>query len=161
MSTATRPTSTPTPSPAANRIVVGVDGSESSKQALRWARHLAGPTGATIAIVAAWPTPSGWSDDGWVDDWSPKAAAEETVQKVVDDVFEGEPDNVTVHVAPGSPAELLIEAGRGAAMIIVGSRGHGGFAGLLLGSVSSTVAEHATCPVLVVHGNAAPSIGAK
>lgn len=161
MGTATQPTSISTPSPAANRIVVGVDGSESSRQALRSARHLAGPTDATIAIVAAWPTPIGWSDDGWADEWSPKAAAEETVQNVVDDVFEGEPENVTVHFAPGSAAELLIEAGRGAAVIIVGSRGHGGFAGLLLGLVSSTVAQHATCPVLVVQGNAVPSVGAE
>lgn len=161
MTTATQTTSTQTPVPAANRIVVGVDGSESSLQALRWARHLARPTGASIEIVTAWPTPIGWSDEGWVDDWSPKTAAEETVQKVVNDVFDDEPGSVTVQVAPGSPAQLLIEAGRGAAMIIVGSRGHGGFAGLLLGSVSSAVAEHATCPVLVVHGDAAPTIGAR
>lgn len=160
MTTATQPTSIPTPVPAANRIVVGVDGSESSLQALRWARHLARPTGASIQIITAWPTPIGWSDEGWADDYSPKAAAEETVQKAVDDILQNETGNITLQVAPGSPAQLLIEAGKGAAMIIVGSRGHGGFAGLLMGSVSSTVAEHATCPVLVVHCNAAPGIGA-
>jgi len=143
-----------------DRIVVGVDGSESSLQALRWARHLAEPAGTKIEAITTWQAPVGWNDGVWIDIGSPRSTAEEIVGDAVRAVYgDASANGVTTTVVPGSPAATLIEAGKTAAMIIVGSRGHGGFAGLLLGSVSSAVAEHATCPVLVVHGDRPPNIG--
>jgi nucleotide-binding universal stress UspA family protein len=71
----------------------------------------------------------------------------------VQEVFADErPVDLVLSIAYGQPASVLLEASEDSTMLIVGSRGHGGFAGLLLGSVSSACAEHATCPVLVVHG---------
>jgi nucleotide-binding universal stress UspA family protein len=83
--------------------------------------------------------------------------------KVLDDavlaVFDDQPPaglKLELQVQEGGAAKVLLGAGEGAVMIVVGSRGHGGFAGLLLGSVSANVAEHASCPVFIVHGDQAP-----
>jgi nucleotide-binding universal stress UspA family protein len=83
------------------------------------------------------------------------------MEKVLDDtvlaVFGDQPPaGLQRQVREGGAAKVLLEAGEGAIMLVVGSRGHGGFAGLLLGSVSANVAEHASCPVLVIHGDQAP-----
>lgn len=141
-------------------IVVGIDGSESSLQALRWAAHLAAPTGAPIQVITTWQVPYAWADDGWISEWSPQDDAQKAQQQAVKQVFgDAPPAGLSTRVESGSPAGTLIEAGKSAAMIVLGSRGHGGFSGLLLGSVSSAVAEHADCPVLVVHGDAEPGLG--
>jgi nucleotide-binding universal stress UspA family protein len=79
------------------------------------------------------------------------------LEEAVDAAFPGgRPADLTLTVREGTPARVLIELSQTAAMIVVGSRGHGGFAGLLLGSVSSACSEHAKSPVLVVHGTTAP-----
>jgi nucleotide-binding universal stress UspA family protein len=72
-------------------------------------------------------------------------------------VFGGRrPPGLRTDVREGNAARVLLEASEGARMLVVGSRGHGGFAGLLLGSVSAACAEHASCPVLVLHGTTPP-----
>lgn len=141
------------------RVVVGVDGSEGSKRALRWASFAAGALGTSVEAIIAWgPMASySWGTGGWAafpTDWNPGADAEATVVGALDEVFgERRPSGLKVSVHEGNVAKVLLDASTGAAMLVVGSRGHGGFAGLLLGSVSSACAEHASCPVLVVHGD--------
>lgn len=139
------------------RIVVGVDGSGHSRDALQWAAHLARVFGARLHAVAAWEYPPalGWSVAP--DDWDPAADAQKVLQENMAEVFGNEPPaGLELLVHEGGAAKVLIDASMGAAMLVVGSRGHGGFAGLLLGSVSANVAEHAPCPVLIIHGDQAP-----
>lgn len=147
------------PAQPAARIVVGVDGSAPSKLALRWADHLA-PTmgGAQIEAVIAWhsPTTYGWAS-ATPEDWNPEADAARCLNDTVDAVFPaGRPYGLELVVREGRAAKVLLDQSRGASMLIVGSRGRGGFPELSLGSVSLACAEHAGCPVLVLHGNAAP-----
>jgi nucleotide-binding universal stress UspA family protein len=147
-----------------DRIVVGVDGSTPSEHALSWAQFLANATGSTLETVVAWErfTPFAWLDTGWEmlpSDWNPAQDAEKvlatTIRKVVG---ETRPVGLRLTVREGNAARVLLEASKGARMLIVGNRGHGGFTGLLLGSVSAACTEHATCPVLVLHGDTpAPS----
>lgn len=135
------------------RIVVGVDGSEESKAALVWARRIAHAEDATIDAVAAWEYPAnlGWS--AVTDGYDPRGAVERCLTTAVDEVFgAARPPDMRLAALEGDPARVLLAASEGALMLVVGSRGHGGFMGLLLGSVSGKVAEHARCPVLVVHG---------
>jgi len=140
-----------------HRIVVGVDGSEPSKQALRWGAHLATTFGARLDAVAAWDFPASYGFASVPPDWDPardmRQALDETVQAAFGDQ---PPAGLRREVREGGAAMVLIEASRGATMLVVGSRGHGGFTGLLLGSVSGNVAEHAPCPVLIIHGHQPP-----
>jgi nucleotide-binding universal stress UspA family protein len=133
-------------------IVVGVDGSESSKLALRWAARIARAENAQIDVLGAWEWPHAY---GWAAipvEYSPKLDMEKVLNEAVDEVFETQrPVDLRIAALEGDPARLLIALSKQALLIVVGSRGHGGFAGLLLGSVSTKVAEHAHCPVLVVH----------
>lgn len=144
--------------PGSGQIVVGVDGSVSGNEALRWAARLAPALGATIHVVIAWEYPFEYPPpDGTMplptlnwEDW--EQVSRDTVEKSIDDVFgDAPPAGLDTTVKHGHPAEALLDAAHGATMLVVGSRGLGGFSGLLLGSVSRYVAEHATCPVLVVH----------
>lgn len=133
------------------RIVVGVDGSEQSQLALRWAAQLAPCLDCQIEAVIAWRFPAGYTF-GIPDGWDPEHDARRRLEDAVDATFDdGRPVGLQLLVRDGMPAKVLLDAAVGARMLIVGSRGHGGFMGLLLGSVSSAVAEHAHCPVLVVH----------
>jgi nucleotide-binding universal stress UspA family protein len=139
------------------RIVVGVDGSPHSRDALQWAAHFAGAFGARLDAVSAWEYPPalGWSVVP--DDWDPAADTQKVLQQTVAEVFgDNPPASLQLQVHEGGAAKVLIDASEGATMLVVGSRGHGGFAGLLLGSVSANVAEHAGCPVLIIHGKQAP-----
>jgi nucleotide-binding universal stress UspA family protein len=155
------PLSTPTPS-AQNRIVVGIDGSEPSKNALRWAGFVAHSTGSAVCVVAAWQPFTMYSGvgAGWAampTEWNPAADAEKAAVATIDEVFgEHRPVALEITVREGNAAHVLLEVSEGARMLVVGSRGHGGFTGLLLGSVSAACAEHATCPVLVLHGATPP-----
>lgn len=133
------------------RIVVGVDGSEQSQLALHWAAQLAPSLDCLVEAVIAWHYPSAYAavvPEGW----DPEHDAKTALEEAVDAAFgENRPNEMRLLVRQGLPAKVLLDAGVGARMLIVGSRGHGGFTGLLLGSVSGAVAEHAPCPVLVVH----------
>lgn len=134
-------------------IVVGVDGSPSSLAALDWAVTEARLRHGEIRLVTAWYYPPLASEvsDGVIDDTF-KNDAEQVLAKALRIVAdEGVP--VTGTVAENSPATALLDAAKDADLVIVGSRGHGGFASLLLGSVSSQVVHHAHCPVLVVRPN--------
>lgn len=148
-----------TPTQPAARIVVGVDGSVPSKLALRWADYLAQAMGgAQIRAVIAWhsPTTYGWPSST-PDEWNPEADAARCLREAVEDVFPaGGPVGMDLVVREGRAAKVLLEESRGASMLVVGSRGRGGFPELMLGSVSLACAEHAGCPVLVMHGNEAP-----
>ncbi|OOP65040.1 universal stress protein UspA [Arthrobacter sp. SRS-W-1-2016] len=134
------------------RIVVGVDGSEASVEALRQAQSLAVPLGAQVIATAYWEFPQvygGYVAMG-IDDF--EESANQVLKESLAKVFGPElPDYVVSRVVRGHPRESLIEASREADMIVLGRRGHGGFGGLLLGSVSSACVAHAHCPVLVVH----------
>jgi nucleotide-binding universal stress UspA family protein len=144
-------TADPTPDTTPGRIVVGVDGSVSSKQALRWAARLAAADGSRIEAVTAWDYPPSFNAPVDVD-WRPDLDADTILTETLDEVFgDHRPEGLEPVVAHGQARTVLIEASRGASLLVVGSRGHGGFAGLLLGSVSSACSEHAHCPVLVLH----------
>jgi nucleotide-binding universal stress UspA family protein len=136
------------------RMIVGVDGSDESKEALRWAAHLAGTLGAEMTAVAAWHIPVSYGIGGAAMAWDPAQDMTKCLTQTVDEVFGADrPIGLELRVHEGNAPQVLLDSSREALMLVVGSRGHGGFAGLLLGSVSSSVAEHATCPVLVVHGD--------
>jgi len=133
-------------------FVVGVDGSEASVEALRQAQRLAAPVGAKVLATAYWDDPQVYA--GYVAMGIDRF--EERVEMVLNEALEkafGEnlPPNVIPRVVRGHPRDSLIDASRHADMIVVGRRGHGGFGGMLLGSVSSACVAHAHCPVLVVH----------
>jgi len=134
------------------RIVVGVDGSVPSKAALAWAVRQAQLTGAAVEAVIAWEFPAiyGYPAPVVLDvDYAGIAA------KVVADVIAevsspGEPVKIRSTVAEGNAAQVLLDASAGAELLVVGSRGHGGFTEALLGSVGQHCVHHATCPVVVI-----------
>ena len=140
------------------RIVVGVDGSEQSKLALRWAAYLAEPCGATIEAVMAWEYPMSYGfSSGTVVNWDMEADYDKGLSSAIDEAFGAErPFGLRMTVREGNAARVLLDAAEGATMLVVGSRGHGGFTGVLLGSVSSYCTDHATCPVVVIRGTQPP-----
>ena len=134
-----------------SRIVVGVDGSEPSIAALRHAAELAEALRCSLEVVTTWVAPmaGGYRSRG---DWPPEQDAQTALQESISAAFGDQPPaDLTATTIPGPAALTLIEVSADARMLVVGSRGRGGFAGLLLGSVSATCAEHARCPVLVIH----------
>lgn len=133
------------------RIVVGVDGSSASLRALAKAVDLAGSLNTALEVVTTWKYFTEYNDIG-VTNWSPEKDAKQILGEALGHQFgTSVPTWVTTGSAEGSPSQRLIDASEGAEMLVVGSRGHGGVVGLLLGSVSSACAEKAHCPVLVVH----------
>lgn len=143
-----------------SRIVVGIDGSDGSKRALRWAAKLADLLGARIDAVTTWELPTGSLLRALPASYSPEPDVEQLLTDTVDAVLGADrPADMRLKVLEGPAAQTLITVAEGALMLVVGSRGLGGFTGVLLGSVSARVAEHASCPVLVVHGeDGAPDI---
>lgn len=134
------------------RIIVGVDGSEASIAALREAHRLATSTGAEVVATAFWEFPRVYDGYAALGIGGFEEAAGEILRKSVETAFgPTAPANVVTRLERGHPRAGLIEASREAEMIVVGRRGHGGFRGLLIGSVSSACVAHAHCPVLVVH----------
>ena len=141
------------PSPTApRRLVVGVDGSAASVEALRWAARTGGALGLALEAVSSWDFPASYGLAGGIGGWDPAADAKVEQEGALSTAFGHEyPAGLTRRTQQGQPARVLIEAAAGAELLVVGSRGHGGFAGLLLGSVSTQCAAHAPCPVVVVH----------
>ncbi|MFF2605866.1 universal stress protein [Arthrobacter koreensis] len=134
------------------RIVVGVDGSELSLVALRTARRLADLLDCRIEAVTVWSYPVALAVPIASAEWSPRVEAQSALEETLQATFgQDVPEGLKKLVVSGQPVQVLVEASKGAEMLVVGSRGRGGFAGLLLGSVSSAAAAHAHCPVLIVH----------
>ncbi|MGY1633497.1 universal stress protein [Geodermatophilus sp. SYSU D01186] len=139
-----------------SRIVVGVDGSPSSRQALRWAARQAELTGAELHAVTAWrlPTTYGWIPPIADHDWAGEARAVQA--HAIAETLDGtQAERVRRDVVEGHPARALVRCAAGADLLVVGSRGHGGFSGMVLGSVAQHVVTQAPCPVLVVRETAA------
>ncbi|MCZ2849746.1 universal stress protein [Modestobacter sp. VKM Ac-2978] len=147
-----------TSSPASRpTIVVGVDGSPSSTQALRWALSQAALTSGEVHAVSVWhlPTTAGWETVLDAVDWAGNARlALDTAMAAA--AADGA-SQVHRHVVEGHPARALVEAAADADLLVVGNRGRGAFSGMLLGSVGLHVLAHAPCPVVVVHGDRLPS----
>ena len=142
---------------APGRIVVGVDGSPSSRAALAWAVRQAGLTGACVEAVIAWHAPamSGAAPFGpeVLNDWDYSGWARDTLTHVIKQMVDPDgPVRVSGTVREGNAAQVLLEAANGADLLVVGSRGHGGFAEALLGSVGQACVHHGQCPVVIVRG---------
>jgi nucleotide-binding universal stress UspA family protein len=135
-----------------NRIVVGVDGSKCSLAALEWAGRQAELTGLPLQLVTAWHWPTAYGAPIVVPtDFSPVVSAEMVLEAAAKVVREAHPDvEISTDVNEGHPASVLVKASEGAALLVVGSRGHGEFVGMLLGSVSEHCVAHAHCPVLIL-----------
>ena len=138
-------------------ITVGIDGSSHSARALEWALNEAAIRHAPLTVLTVHSVAvSGWSGNpivlpGDADDQEQAyQAAEEMTRKATSQLGEARPASVTVRAVIGFPAEELIKASEKADLLVVGSRGAGGFARLMVGSVSNQVAHHAHCPVAVV-----------
>ena len=138
-------------------VVVGVDGSSASKSALAWAVDEARAHRAGVKVVHAWQVPAvafagyGGSVLPLVEIEDLEKHAEETARETVADVVGAGLDvPVETVVVRGHAAHALVDASRDAGLLVVGSEGHGAFAGMLLGSVSAHVVRHAACPVVVV-----------
>lgn len=136
-------------------IVVGVDGSDSSKAALEWAAMQARLTEAPLVAIATWEWPTSYGATvAWPENIDFEADARNMLEQSVDEVLGADrPVEVTQRVLHGHPAPALEDASRDAALLVVGCRGHGEFAGMLLGSVSEFLATHAHCPVVIVRGD--------
>jgi nucleotide-binding universal stress UspA family protein len=144
-------------------IVVGVDGSRSSIEALEWAAKQAQLTGSRLRAVTTWEVPisSGWVPS-YPEGYDPQKAAEDLLRRSIDEVLGSEQKiAVEIVVTEGHPAPALLAAAADAQLLVVGSRGHRSFAGMLLGSVSWHCVVHATCPVVVVRHRSHHADGAE
>jgi nucleotide-binding universal stress UspA family protein len=132
------------------RIVVGVDGSEASVAALRGGIRMANALGTRIEAVATWRLPTGYMSMGEYE-YSPEDDAKSILTGAAKSAFgTSVPDWFSTTTVEGNADQVLIDLSVGAQLLVVGSRGHGGLAGVLLGSVSASCAERAHCPVLIV-----------
>jgi nucleotide-binding universal stress UspA family protein len=132
------------------QIVVGVDGSAASIEALRWAATQAELTSATIRAVATWQSPDEHGIAAYAAEIDWADVTQRTLDIAIKEAGLGDRPDVQAVVLQGVPAHVLVDASRQAQLLVVGTRGHGGFVGLLLGSTSAYVIAHAACPVLVV-----------
>jgi nucleotide-binding universal stress UspA family protein len=136
-------------------ILVGIDGSDPSKAALEWAGNQAQLTGFPLLVIATWqyPTSAGWMEILPADiDF--KGETQRMLDENVNAVL-GTAHGIVVatRVIQGHPALTLVELSRSASLVVVGSRGHGEFVGMLIGSTSEFLTTHAHCPVVVVRND--------
>ena len=135
------------------RVIVGVDGSPQSVHALSWACRRAETCGDTVRAVCVWSL--GASGEDWMVQPDVSAEGQRHAERVLREVVErARTDHPAVKVETavieGPPARVLVDLSADADLLVVGSRGRGGFSGLLLGSVSQQCVHHAHCPVTVV-----------
>lgn len=135
-------------------IVVGVDGSDQSRRALEWALRQAAYENADVIAVHAWQMPVTYGTGAMLMPTSVFADdAKAALNAAIDAVGTDLPDaRIERSVVEGNPAKVLIDKAKGADLLVVGSRGHGGFVGALIGSVSNYCVHHAPCPVVVIRG---------
>ncbi len=139
----------------AGAILVGYDGSKRSAQALRWAVSLAGRLGCRVVVARTWalssaPRPASWAP-GFVPPMTDfEGAVLDRLRADVEALHLPDDVDVSCEVLHGSAGQRLVESSKGAQMLVVGSRGGGGFLGLKLGSTASQVVGNAHCPVVVV-----------
>jgi nucleotide-binding universal stress UspA family protein len=138
-------------------IIVGVDGSSHSIQALEWAMKEAALRQTAVTVLTVNTTPANpWTGNPAVQDTDPaheqemRKAAEELARKAASQIGDAQPTSVTVRAITGFPAKELVEASHDGDLVVVGSRGAGGFARLVMGSVSGQVVAHAHCPAVVI-----------
>ncbi|MGO8956770.1 MAG: universal stress protein [Streptosporangiaceae bacterium] len=140
-------------------IIVGVDDSDHSRHALAWAMNEAALRQVPLTVMTVRPSQARpataifWGVRHYSESAEDQALLRTAVQELVNKVASetgGTLPEVTVSVAAGNPAEELVNAARDADMLVVGSRGSGGFSGVIMGSVSSQVTHHAGCPVVVI-----------
>jgi nucleotide-binding universal stress UspA family protein len=136
------------------RIVVGLDGSPASLEALTWAVRQAVLTGSKLEVIMTWEWPSSY---GWAvpvpEDFDPESETQRSLDTIVAGVRADHHGLVVdARVLSGHPAPILVEASKGADVLVVGNRGHGEFLGMVLGSVSAYCATNAHCPVLIHRG---------
>jgi nucleotide-binding universal stress UspA family protein len=130
------------------KVIVGVDGSPESTQALAWAEGYAEHTGAELTLITAWHWPTSYGIPLAFDEWDPAVDAQRVMDKATANLHLAA-DRVHTRVEAGPAPEVLVRASREADLLVVGTRGHGGFAGAMLGSVSGHCVHHAHCAVVV------------
>lgn len=132
-------------------VVVGYDGSEAATDAAEWAAAQAERTGGRLELVSAWEYPTSWGNViPLPTEFNPSSDAQAMLDPVVERLAAEHPGiQVHAHVVEGRPGDVLVEASRHAALLVVASRGHGSLSGLMLGSVSQHCVTHAACPVVV------------
>jgi nucleotide-binding universal stress UspA family protein len=139
-------------------IVVGLDGSSHSHKALTWAAQEAAIRNTPLTVLTVHQAVVGYAGGPttYPGDQAETAKARDAAQaetdKVLGELGTNRPSDVTVTAVHGLPAQELVAASESADLIVVGSRGTGGFSRLLLGSVTGQIAEHASCPVTIVRG---------
>jgi nucleotide-binding universal stress UspA family protein len=144
------------------RIVVGVDGSEASKDALRWAIAQAERTGMSVEAIMTWEQTSAAYQFGMPrpTEFGLGPYYDRAVHGVVQEVASDHPGvEVSAVAIEGDAAKVLVAAAKNADLLVVGTRGHGEIVGILLGSVSEYCATHARCPVVVVHHQQGAVVG--
>lgn len=137
-------------------IVVGIDDSAGARHALHWAAHEAKLRNARLDVIHVWAIPAQWAQ-GYGIEWTidlevlggdAQSVAEELVDGMLTEAER--PEHMVVTAIEGNASNVLLEASKSADLLIVGTRGRGGFARLLLGSVSSAIVHHAVCPVVII-----------
>ncbi len=141
-----------------DRVVVGVDRSPASLQGLEWALRYASLSHSNVEIVAAWDWHVNFSLAPIAPDFGPEISAEHMLDCLIQQKRAEHPDlQIDGRVVQGNTASVLEEASKGAALLVIATRGHGELVGLLLDSVSEHCVTHARCPVLVYRGESVSS----
>jgi nucleotide-binding universal stress UspA family protein len=140
-------------------IVVGVDGSASSQAALKWAAKQGQLTNTPVVAVATWDWPTNYGTmDTWSADIDFEKDARSLLQLSMEESLDPDTRNKILPLVIHGPAGYVLEgASRTASLLVVGCRGHGEFAGMLLGSVSEFLATHSHCPIVIIRGDEASS----
>lgn len=131
-------------------IVVGVDGSENAHRALAWAVGQAEATGDSVRVLHSWTFPAAAEGADGLPHVDFAAAASKVLDEAVASIGDATGVQIDTEIANDLAAQALIRESETADLVVVSSRGKGGFAGLLLGSVAQQVAQHARCPVVIV-----------